>query len=126
MCFFSSGRRHTICALVAGVQTGALPICWSGSVALYVHALVPLGQVRHRLVGDQASSARVGAMLRRSEERRVGTEFVNTCRSRGSPYHKKNNVTHTNEQYRSKNKPITHQRAHPHRSRKPESNTLCH
>src|SRR3546814_18685821 len=25
----------------------------------------------------------------RSEERRVGKEFVSTCRSRGSPYHKK-------------------------------------
>src|SRR3546814_6191390 len=27
MCFFSSRRRHTGCALVAGVQTCALPIC---------------------------------------------------------------------------------------------------
>src|SRR3546814_7875469 len=26
MCFFSSRRRHTICALVTGVQTCALPI----------------------------------------------------------------------------------------------------
>src|SRR3546814_10888979 len=25
--FFSSRRRHTRCALVTGVQTGALPIC---------------------------------------------------------------------------------------------------
>src|SRR3546814_1326066 len=29
-CFFSSKRRHTICALVTGVQTCALPI-WGGS-----------------------------------------------------------------------------------------------
>src|SRR3546814_17550651 len=29
--FFSSGRRHTICALVTGVQTCALPI-WVGEV----------------------------------------------------------------------------------------------
>src|SRR3546814_13091665 len=28
---------------------------------------------------------------RRSEERRVGTECVSTCRSRWSPYHKKKN-----------------------------------
>src|SRR3546814_7989003 len=29
MCFFfSSRRRHTRCALVTGVQTCALPICW--------------------------------------------------------------------------------------------------
>src|SRR3546814_4751623 len=27
MFFFSSRRRHTICALVTGVQTCALPIC---------------------------------------------------------------------------------------------------
>src|SRR3546814_7207852 len=27
MCFFSSRRRHTRCALVTGVQTCALPIC---------------------------------------------------------------------------------------------------
>src|SRR3546814_4276732 len=26
--FFSRGRRHTICALVTGVQTCALPISW--------------------------------------------------------------------------------------------------
>src|SRR3546814_14599753 len=28
--FFSSRRRHTRCALVTGVQTCALPICWLG------------------------------------------------------------------------------------------------
>src|SRR3546814_12435122 len=28
--FFSSRRRHTSCALVTGVQTCALPICWPG------------------------------------------------------------------------------------------------
>src|SRR3546814_4611085 len=27
ICFFSSRRRHTRCALVTGVQTCALPIC---------------------------------------------------------------------------------------------------
>src|SRR3546814_6061745 len=27
LCFFSSRRRHTRCALVTGVQTCALPIC---------------------------------------------------------------------------------------------------
>src|SRR3546814_10338385 len=29
MCFFSSRRRHTRCALVTGVQTCALPICFT-------------------------------------------------------------------------------------------------
>src|SRR3546814_6731077 len=38
MCFFSSRRRHTRCALVTGVQTCALPI---------VERLV-----QHRVVGD--------------------------------------------------------------------------
>src|SRR3546814_10182806 len=28
LCFFSSRRRHTRCALVTGVQTCALPICY--------------------------------------------------------------------------------------------------
>src|SRR3546814_3008370 len=30
--FFSSRRRHTICALVTGVQTCALPICSYGRI----------------------------------------------------------------------------------------------
>src|SRR3546814_13616521 len=41
-------------------------------------ALCPLDVVIRRL-----------AQLERSEERRVGKECVSTCRSRGSPYHKK-------------------------------------
>src|SRR3546814_8592125 len=31
-CFFSSRRRHTRCALVTGVQTCALPICFLANV----------------------------------------------------------------------------------------------
>src|SRR3546814_4970342 len=36
--FFSSRRRHTICALVTGVQTCALPIClgWVDAVRHFV------------------------------------------------------------------------------------------
>src|SRR3546814_6938669 len=30
--FFSSRRRHTICALVTGVQTCALPICYFNDI----------------------------------------------------------------------------------------------
>src|SRR3546814_14057434 len=33
------------------------------------------------------------AFTQRSEERRVGKEWVSTCRSWWSPYHKKNNTT---------------------------------
>src|SRR3546814_16526589 len=34
LCFFSSRRRHTRCALVTGVQTCALPI-WAGKSTLF-------------------------------------------------------------------------------------------
>src|SRR3546814_13394845 len=43
--FFSSRRRHTICALVTGVQTCALPICHQpgerGAVAMEIVLLDP-------------------------------------------------------------------------------------
>src|SRR3546814_3436482 len=38
MFFFSSRRRHTSCALVTGVQTCALPICFSGRPSTRVPA----------------------------------------------------------------------------------------
>src|SRR3546814_5697798 len=34
--FFSRRRRHTICALVTGVQTCALPICLAGTRAFLI------------------------------------------------------------------------------------------
>src|SRR3546814_5462241 len=117
MFVFSSRRRHTICALVTGVQTCALPIWSSASI------FVPLG-AQHRLAvfpvhlggglvglagGEEfiddravflrafddarggegvAGGARGGAhRRRRTEERRVGKVGVSTCRSRWSPYH---------------------------------------
>src|SRR3546814_6790372 len=36
VCFFASRIRHTRCALVTGVQTCALPICWHGGGAGHV------------------------------------------------------------------------------------------
>src|SRR3546814_7069349 len=39
--FFSSRRRHTRCALVTGVQTCALPICFVDKDCIF--ALLPLG-----------------------------------------------------------------------------------
>src|SRR3546814_5324169 len=82
--FFSSRRRHTICALVTGVQTCALPIFsgaasagWPvGSLGAFMPAIVLQARVR-RILGHGT----------RSEERRVGKECVSTCRSRWSPYH---------------------------------------
>src|SRR3546814_19375083 len=42
--FFSSRRRHTRCALVTGVQTCALPICWKFDNYLNVWPVFDLPQ----------------------------------------------------------------------------------
>src|SRR3546814_7388157 len=93
ICFLSSRRRHTRCALVTGVQTCALPIytvksnrpfCASGRFA--VDTPVPF-------TADQSSTVRASTVFvkagsrDRSEERRVGKECVSTCRSRRSRNH---------------------------------------
>src|SRR3546814_1340064 len=105
--FFSSRRRHTSCALVTGVQTCALPIsvgqpfvdrqAVATRFRYLLAALVQeqlVGQVQRRLASeDAADPARQGdgidqvlaRHLVRSEERRVGKEWVSTCRSRWSP-----------------------------------------
>src|SRR3546814_6554130 len=99
-CFFSSRRRHTICALVTGVQTCALPI--------YDHKYTQLMEALHGQMVDMGTcEAKYGVedwydrfgfiyyefmadkykRADRSEECRVGKECVSTCRSRWSPYH---------------------------------------
>src|SRR3546814_4548873 len=40
---FSSRRRHTRCALVTGVQTCALPICFKGTAAVVSSSLLVSG-----------------------------------------------------------------------------------
>src|SRR3546814_6781030 len=99
MFFFSSRRRHTRCALVTGVQTCALPISdvdeggggGGGHVFLFPFGLSlskpcpSYPSLARRKDGPSTSSGR--AVLRRSEERRVGKECVSTCRSRWWPYH---------------------------------------
>src|SRR3546814_7393138 len=83
--FFSSRRRHTRCALVTGVQTCALPICFGhneGDEPSFTQPLMYDAIRKHPSV-----SAVYGDRLARSEERRVGKECVSTCRSRWSPYH---------------------------------------
>src|SRR3546814_10266351 len=100
LCFFSSRRRHTRCALGTGVQTCALSICggatqviarWVSGVTLdpahphpgldhmaYGHSEVPgMDDGRLSCAGED----------NRSEERRVGKECVSTCRSGWAPYH---------------------------------------
>src|SRR3546814_5300510 len=99
--FFSSRRRHTICALVTGVQTCALPICLTGgsfkcaamSVFLmdkHSSTLLPLSHsvaTELEAMAEPHPKVRNFASTIRSEERRVGKECVSTCRSRWSPYH---------------------------------------
>src|SRR3546814_1382494 len=97
--FFSSRRRHTICALVTGVQTCALPISLGDKFLEFVQHLVAprmIFSVSGKCAGDctKASTILLCVLLRqnaargsRSEERRVGKECVSTCRSRWSPYH---------------------------------------
>src|SRR3546814_15138459 len=112
--FFSSRRRHTICELVTGVQTCALPI-WDRSFEL--GRAVARGELGHAcgafdgdIGGDltqqptrdqhTASPVALGERRRqaqpkllslivvvidRSEERRVGKACVSTCRFRCSP-----------------------------------------
>src|SRR3546814_12272631 len=120
--FFSSRRRHTRCALVTGVQTCALPIseiyregAFAGAREVTVGPLDQaralgetsiMSQVDHMFqeiemvrIGQVARSVLTTAARRRSSqrssERRVGKQWVNTCRSRVSPSNSK------------KNKPIT-------------------
>src|SRR3546814_5149474 len=87
--FFSSRRRHTRCALVTGVQTCALPIWRAIATTLGATDVIDPAEA-----GDLAEALRAivpagldFAFDTRSEERRVGTACVSTCRSRWSPYH---------------------------------------
>src|SRR3546814_6098511 len=81
--FVSSGRRHTSCALVTGVQTCALPIL----KLIDNHRTFPFAFIPKFCHG--IAIVWILARLYRSEERRVGKECVSTCRSRWSPYHLK-------------------------------------
>src|SRR3546814_15105831 len=56
---------------------------------------IPVTSIRQYEIGRHMPPPAVRAYLKviaaqRSEERRVGTGCGSTCRSRGSPYHKKN------------------------------------
>src|SRR3546814_2984683 len=79
--FFSSRRRHTRCALVTGVQTCALPIDRKSAPDVLV---IVTASYSH-----SSRSRQAGNMMRsgRSGERRVGKEWVSTCRSRWAPFH---------------------------------------
>src|SRR3546814_8888717 len=104
--FFSSRRRHTRCALVTGVQTCALPICFGRvDIVCNVAGINDLGYPLAETSDERWDSVidldlkapfricrkTIRGMVKRgsgrSEERRVGKECVSTCRSRWSPYH---------------------------------------
>src|SRR3546814_12529860 len=114
--FFSSRRRHTRCALVTGVQTCALPICWQGwrrrtgprrgarhgdrdrRLRQPTGPPPPASRKRRRhpkpappptAATDGAHRAAAVRPPPRSEERRVGKEWVSTCRDRGERDRKK-------------------------------------
>src|SRR3546814_9656873 len=103
MCFFfSSRRRHTICALVTGVQTCALPIwkrganfIWGRAVAstidggrrLVLKAILRLVSKLPRRRNSLPEEEGTQKSTSRSEERRVGKGCVSKCSSRWSPYH---------------------------------------
>src|SRR3546814_12702052 len=111
--FFTSRRRHTICALVTGVQVCALPICRASAEAQAaalaerraaaapeavderavpsrrVPALVSRRRIEHV---DPVDAAVDRAALCRSDESRVGKECVRTFRSRWSAYHNNQNT----------------------------------
>src|SRR3546814_1078258 len=86
--FFSSRRRHTRCALVTGVQTGALPISEGRLILSKKRARFELAWKRIEAAAESGEPVN-GKVIEvvRSEERRVGKECVSTCRSRWSPYH---------------------------------------
>src|SRR3546814_2746392 len=62
MFFFSSRRRHTICALVTGVQTCALPICLE-STALPAIVIIAGIIVTYNLAGLFGIAFAVATML---------------------------------------------------------------
>src|SRR3546814_1959215 len=79
MCFFfSSRRRHTRCALVSGVQTCALPICWEAPLeggAIGDAVLPGPGEVNLRALpapaGNKAPGSRTAALTPPSAPRTV-------------------------------------------------------
>src|SRR3546814_3321999 len=100
VCFFSSRRRHTRCALVTGVQTCALPIFLEyffqihdpttrnrqgGDIGSSYRSAIFYTSDEQRKVAEE-TIADMNASSLRSEERRVGKECVSTCRSRWSSY----------------------------------------
>src|SRR3546814_8004453 len=90
----SSKRRHTICALVTGVQTCSLPIFLAmadlaqnhrGGEPIQVKDIARRQKIPEEYLGQIMVLLKRANLVRRSDERRVGKESVRTCRWRWSP-----------------------------------------
>src|SRR3546814_18083733 len=103
--FVSSRRLHTICALVTGVQTCALPISAHATLGAPTLSGRRVRVRNARAAGLVACPGRLTAWtqhalsvrssaIARSEDRRVGTECVSTCISRWYPYPSKKTTPH--------------------------------
>src|SRR3546814_6353347 len=104
VCFFSSRRRHTRCALVTGVQTCALPISQQlyrtfaeqpaklpETTRIYPGHDYIANNLRFTLDREPDNAAAAALLAEvdhqdRSEERRAGYECVRTCRYRWCRY----------------------------------------
>src|SRR3546814_15560899 len=104
---FSSRRRHTRCALVTGVQTCALPICFFMSPVFMAISLAIIASLAQSAKAGLASME-VAASAARSEERRVGKECDSTCRSRWSQSHYKQNKHHMQQPRQSVTTHLSH------------------
>src|SRR3546814_10629834 len=85
--FFSIRRRHTICALVTGVQTllfRSRRFNWARMVAIFWRVQSP-GWTFFSIAAFSAGMPKASHPIGSSEARRVGKESVSTCRSRSSP-----------------------------------------
>src|SRR3546814_1281605 len=114
--FFSSRRRHTRCALVTGVQrcalpiyspAGKVPVLKDGSIVVWESLAIldyladhyphcglwpsnPVARANARSIAAEMHGGFQGVRSHypmRSEARRVGKEWVSTCRSRWSRHH---------------------------------------
>src|SRR3546814_3243455 len=70
LCFFSSRRRHTRCALVTGVQTCALPICLRPDAPCSARSGYMSGRGRRRWRRLTSSHTRAETLLRVGEDAR--------------------------------------------------------
>src|SRR3546814_14799178 len=67
------------------IITAMSPLFPPDGVPYYVREALPPEFLS--LLSQPATADEAAAIVRRSEERRVGKECVSTCRSRWSPYH---------------------------------------